>query len=240
MPEYLLALIYATLAGLAIPVGGALASIDGLLPRWMRTEVRHSVIAFGAGVLIAAIALVLVPEGQAALVTLSETMGILMFVAGGAVFCLADRAIQRGGGGYSQLLAMILDFVPEALALGAMLATSPGTGLLLAILLAMQNLPEAFNAYREMRTTAHLTRPRILGWFCALSLLGPLSAAVGYWLLQPLPDVLGSIMLFAAGGILYLVIQDIAPKVPLRHAWAPPMGAVVGFGLGLAGQALTG
>ncbi|MEM7744463.1 MAG: divalent cation transporter [Pseudomonadota bacterium] len=240
MPEYLLALTYAALAGLAIPAGGALASIDTLLPRWLRTEVRHTVIAFGAGVLIAAIALVLVPEGQASLVTLSETTGILMFVAGGVMFCFADRAIQRQGGGYSQLLAMLLDFVPEALALGAMLATAPGTGLLLAILMALQNLPEAFNAYREMRTSTHLTGSRILAWFTALALLGPLSAAAGYWLLQPLPDVLGSIMLFAAGGILYLIIQDIAPKVALRRAWAPPLGAVFGFGLGLVGQALTG
>lgn len=43
-------------------------------------------------------------------------------------------------------------------------------------------------------------------------------------------------MLFAAGGILYLTFQDIAPQVRLDRHWAPPLGAVGGFLLGLAGS----
>lgn len=237
MPDYLLALAYASIAGAAIPLGGWLASHDGLVPEWMREELRHTVIAFGAGVLIAAIALVLVPEGAAAV---PAPVALIAFLAGGVLFCLADRAIQRHGGGGAQLLAMVLDFIPEALALGAMLAVKPGTGLLLAILMALQNLPEAFNAYREMRQTTRLAARQILGSFALLSFLGPLAAAAGYFVLQPLPGVLGAIMLFAAGGILYLIVQDIAPKAPLKRAWAPPLGAVAGFSLGMLGQVLTG
>lgn len=46
-------------------------------------------------------------------------------------------------------------------------------------------------------------------------------------------------MLFAAGGILYAVFEDIAPQVVLENERAPPMGAVLGFVLGVAGHLLT-
>jgi ZIP family zinc transporter len=45
-------------------------------------------------------------------------------------------------------------------------------------------------------------------------------------------------MLFAAGGILYLTFEDIAPQAHLARRWAPALGAVAGFMLGLLGQML--
>ena len=45
-------------------------------------------------------------------------------------------------------------------------------------------------------------------------------------------------MLLSAGGILYLIFEDIAPQAPLERAWAPPLGAVAGFTLGLVGHLL--
>ena len=47
-------------------------------------------------------------------------------------------------------------------------------------------------------------------------------------------------MLFAAGGILYLTFEDIAPEARLDRHWAPPLGAVGGFLLGMAGHGLVG
>ena len=46
-------------------------------------------------------------------------------------------------------------------------------------------------------------------------------------------------MLFASGGILYIVFQDIAPEAKLRRRWMPAFGAVVGFLLGLIGKMLV-
>jgi ZIP family zinc transporter len=45
-----------------IPIGGYLASVEHIQPRWRERELRHSVMAFGGGVLMAAVAFVLVPE----------------------------------------------------------------------------------------------------------------------------------------------------------------------------------
>ena len=45
---------------------------------------------------------------------------------------------------------LAVDFLPEAIALGATFGGGHAGGTLLAILIAMQNLPEGFNAFREM------------------------------------------------------------------------------------------
>ena len=47
-------------------------------------------------------------------------------------------------------------------------------------------------------------------------------------------------MLLAAGGILYLTFQDIAPQARLARHWSPPLGAVLGFALALVGELLLG
>ena len=46
-------------------------------------------------------------------------------------------------------------------------------------------------------------------------------------------SALDAVLLFAAGGILYLTFQDIAPQSRLERHWAPPLGAVLGFALAL-------
>ena len=47
-------------------------------------------------------------------------------------------------------------------------------------------------------------------------------------------------MAFAAGGILYLVFQDIAPQSRVAHHWSPPLGASLGFMIGMLGDRLVG
>jgi ZIP family zinc transporter len=57
--------------------------------------------------------------------------------------------------------------------------------------------------------------------------------------LAEFPQYVSAIMLFASGGILYAIFQDIAPQVKLEKHWFPPMGAVLGFVLGMVGFMLT-
>lgn len=226
------ALLLATLGGITIPLGGFLAAFEHIRPRWLEQEVRHTIIAFGGGALLAAVALVLVPEGAK---HVSAITALACFGAGGVAFFAVDRFLQKRGGSESQLMAMLLDFLPESLALGAMLAASEPAGLLLALLIGLQNLPEGFNAYREMRGKGDLSSRRILTSFSLVVLLGPLAALGGFVFLEAYRGVLAAIMLFAAGGILYLTFEDIAPQAKLERHRAPSLGAVAGFLLGLAG-----
>ena len=73
----------------------------------------------------------------------------------------------------------------------------------------------------------------------ALILLGPLVGTIGWVYGAEYPAILGGIMLFSAGGILYLLFQDVAPQSRLERHWAPALGAVFGFGVGMLGQMLV-
>lgn len=231
--ELLMALFYATVAAITMPLGGFLARIEHFQNQWLENELKHSVIAYGAGVLLAAVALVLVPEGQKALPPHWVAVAVL---SGGLMFMVADITLSRRGGSTAQLLAMLLDFTPEAMALGASLALGSESGLLLALLMALQNLPEGFNAFREMTELRPERARRILFFLVFLVPIGPLAAFIGFNWLAAHEAVLGFIMLWATGGILYLTFQDIAPQVRLECDWWPPMAAVAGFLTGLLGQ----
>ncbi len=223
------------LAGLAIPLGGLIACFGRVQSRWLENEIRHTVIAFGGGALLSAVALVLVPEGSAEL-----PMGLvaLWMSLGGLSFLGLDIFLTKRKTPATQLAAMLSDFIPEALALGAACAMGKPSAALLAGLIAVQNLPEGFNAFRELAPNSPARSRRLLVIFALLALLGPVAGLIGFYGLASRPAVTGGIMLFASGGILYLIFQDLAPQAKLDRHWAPPLGAVGGFMLGLMGQLL--
>lgn len=226
--------VYTALAGACIPLGGLLGSLTRIHPRWLENEFRHFVIALGGGVLLGAVALVLVPEGTTAL---PDTMAALSaFVAGGCACFLFERWLGLRRREAPQLTSMLLDYLPETLALGGAAALGGASAPVLALLIGLQNLPEGFNSYRELNRDRRTFNPRVLWTMLALVPLGPLLGLAGYYLLADHPAWLGGIMLFSAGGILYLVFQDIAPQARLRRHWAPPLGAVLGFALAILGQ----
>ena len=235
MDRFVELLLWTTLAGACIPVGAGLAHIEHIRPRWLEEELRHFVIAFGGGVLVGAVALVLVPEGIQRLP--SPLVAVVLLLAGGMAFMALDRIQAKRHQPAPQFSAMAADFVPESLALGGMFAANAEGALLLALLIGLQNLPEGFNAWREL-ATGQFSRSRALGLMALLALLGPVCGAIGWFWLADQDALLGSIMLFAAGGILYLTFQDIAPQARLERHWAPPLGAVLGFALALVGEML--
>ena len=237
MDPLLLALAYGAFAGLMIPAGGYLARIERIQPNWLEEEVRHSATAFGGGILVAAVALVLVPEGMQ---ELAAAPALAAFFAGGLLFAFFERSRQRHADSHGQFLAMLTDFLPESVSLGAFLATGAPEAGLLAVLIGAQNLPEAFNAWREIQADGRHGPDYIMRLFFALAALGPLAVLMGYFLLADLPALTAMIMMAAAGGILYLMFQDIAVKAHLKNRQAPSLAALAGFAFGILGQAVIG
>ncbi len=136
-------------------------------------------------------------------------------------------------------MAMLMDFLPEALSPGAVFGHDHKLGILLAAFIGAQNLPEGFNSFREI--TAAGTPPRkALSALLGISLLGPVAASMGYFFLQNRAGITAGIMTFAAEGILYLIFQDIAPQSKMRRHWVPALGTVLGFAIGLLGTKLIG
>lgn len=237
MSPILQLILLTTAAGATVPLGGLMACVQRVQPRWLEREFRHSVIAFGGGLLLAAVSLVLVPEGIHAV---PLWVGILAMIAGGLAFMYLDRYLANHGGTAAQFVALLADYLPEALAMGAAFAVGKATGLVLAFVIAAQNLPEGFNAFREMAAGGRFSNSRILVLLAAAVPLGPLFALAGFFWLGDSPQIVACVMLFAAAGILYLTFQDIAPQAKLERHWGPPLGAVAGFLCGLCGQVLLG
>ncbi len=236
MPDYVQVILLTTLAGAAMPVGATIACIERIHPKWLEREFRHSVIAFGGGILVSAVALVLVPEG---IDGISITLSSVSLLVGGVAFSLLDWVLSKTQTSAAQLAAMLSDFLPEALAMGAIFASGKNVGFLLAFLIAAQNLPEGFNAYRELRASGGFKPHNVVLAFVALVPLGPMVGLIGLYWLSAYPTAVSVVMLFAAGGILYLTFQDIAPQAKLKKHWAPPLGAVAGFVFGVIGHQLT-
>ncbi len=229
------ALLVALAAGMSMPAGAMMSA-----NRWIRSlcfqlELDSFVSYFGGGALLAAVALVLVPEGMEALPVATAGGS---FLAGGVVFWLLDGWVKRRGGAVSQFTGMLLDFIPESLVLGAAVASGSSAGALLAGLIALQNMPEGFASYHEMREGGMRAGPTWAA-FLAAPAAGPVSAWVGYACLALAHTALGIVMLFCSGGILYLIFQDIAPGAHLRHRDFPAIGAVSGFLLGMVGAMLV-
>jgi zinc transporter, ZIP family len=229
-------LIASWLAGLAAFFGGLIARFENWAESETKSAIIHGVVAFGGGILVAAVSFALTPQGIAVLDPLSLAAA---FCAGGIVFAGLDAYLSKRGGTKAQFLAMLMDFVPEAITLGAVFEDNRRLGLLLAAFIGAQNLPEGFNSFREI--VAAGMKPRTaLQILLAASLLGPLAACSGHFFLQGHAQLTAALMIFASGGILYLIFQDIAPQSKMQRHWLPPLGAVFGFVVGLLGSKLMG
>lgn len=224
------------LAGLMMPLGASVACFENIKSNWLEDEIRHSVMAFGGGALISAVALVLVPEG---IENLKPWVAASCFIGGGLAFMSLDIYLAKKNTPAGQLAAMLSDFIPESIALGATFLSGSSGAFLLAALIGLQNLPEGFNAFREMHGSSSYSPGKIITMFALLALLGPIAGALGYFWLADDHATISAIMLFASGGILYSVFQDIAPGVALEKHHAPPMGAIFGFVLGMVGFMIT-
>ena len=229
-------IISTLLAGLTMAIGAALAHYGKIKEAWLEQEFQHGVVAFGGGALLSAVALVLVPEGIAELNMLSAS---LFFVAGGLGFMCLDIYLTKKNTPASQLAAMLSDFIPESIALGAAFASGSESAYFLALLIGLQNLPEGFSAFRELSGASNYKPKKIIFIFLLMALLGPVAGVTGFIWLSEYPVFIAAIMLFASGGILYSIFQDIAPQVKLDKHWLPPMGAVLGFLFGILGLMLT-
>lgn len=227
-------LAFSGLAGAAIPLGASLAFLEGERLTAEHHNLHGAILAFGGGIFVGAITFVLVPEGTHRLSTWGSATA---FALGTAAIMAVDHAIQLWAGDLGRALAMLTDFVPEAIAFGALFATG-SSGPFFAVLIAMQNLPEAYTSFYDL-VEGGVDDGRALAVLAPLALLGPAAAVGGFLFLGDDPRVIGSLTLLAAGGILYLVFQRIAPPAFQEGNWLATAAVAVGFLVGLVGHGLT-
>jgi len=227
-------ILYSLFSGFTVFIGGILANYFNhhIKESPLKYEITHTVMTFGAGVILSAIALVLIPKG---LEELDLFPMVFSFLLGAVLFMFIDYYLAKKGGQTATLLAMMMDFVPESIALGAIYAIEPNKGAMLAVFIGLQNLPEAFNSFRDLVQTGFTIRKTLIIFFF-LSFFGIIGALIGHFLLRQYPDLTAHLMTFASGGILYLLIQDIIPESKLEKSYLTSLGAILGFLVGIIGE----
>ncbi|MFW6217521.1 MAG: ZIP family metal transporter [Verrucomicrobiota bacterium] len=123
-------------------------------------------------------------------------------------------SLRKSGGARSILIvaAMTAHSLPEGVAIGVAFGSrEEALGIAVVSALAVHNIPEAVAITLALRAGGVSTRA-CLGWALVTSLPQPLAApfAAGFiWFFEPLlPAGMG----FAAGAMLYLVIDDLLPE----------------------------
>lgn len=227
-------ILYSGFAGITVFIGGLLANYFNhhFKESPVRYEITHTLMSFGAGIILSALALVLIPKGMEELKLVPFTFSFLL---GTLLFMCLDQYLARKGNQTATLLAMLMDFIPESIALGAVFAIDPKMATLLAVFIGLQNLPEAFNSFRDL-VHSGFTIKKTLFIFFFLSFLGIVGALIGHFLLSDYPDLTAHLMTFASGGILYLLIQDIIPESKLKKKYLTSLGASIGFLVGVVGE----
>ena len=229
------ALLFALVSSAALVVGALLGM------RWMPpTHVLAALLAFACGALTAALSFELFEEAFSKGGHLISGAGLIV---GAVVYVVVDVVLARreGGSGSGKavglalLAGVVLDGVPENLALGTTLAAGAGsTALLVAIVVS--NLPEALVGARSMCDNGRSVRFALATW-CGAAVLLALAIVAGSWLLKDVDErALSGVLAFAGGAVLAALANTLFPKAYRDGgpwvALATVSGFLVAFTLG--------
>jgi len=192
------------------------------------------VMAFGAGVLISALAFELTEESFKRGGALSVTLGL---AAGGILFFAGDWVLdhrggnhrkrsggqQEGGSGSAIVLGALMDGIPESVAIGVSLLGGGGVGVATVAAVFLSNVPESLSAATGLKKAGH-SAGWVMGLWTAVAVVSALAAAVGYGVLgDASPSVIAFIQAFAAGAILTMLADTMMPE-SFEHG-----GSIVGL-----------
>jgi ZIP family zinc transporter len=246
MPIWLQAGAWGLLAGGALVLGALVAWIAKVPQRLVA-----SVMAFGAGVLISALAFDLVDEAE-------STGGLWPTVAGflgGAVVYVAANLVlarrgaqhrkrsgsqqpseeEQSGSGAAIAIGALLDGVPESVVLGLSLLGGGGVGVPVLAAIFISNLPEGLSSASGMKQNGRTAR-YVFGVWIGIAVASGVAGLLGCLLLQDAaPESIAVITAVAAGAILAMVADTMIPEAFERtHLYAgliATLGFIVAFGI---------
>lgn len=216
MNEWLAAACAGLLAGGALFIGALVA--------WfvkVPTRVVVSVMAFGAGVLISALAFDLVGESieEAGLwPTLAGfTVGAVLYVFANILLDARNARTRRGTGqhpgtGIGIAIGAMLDGIPESMVLGLSMLGGQGVSIPVLVAVVISNFPEGLSSTAELKRAG--SSPRfVFGLWGGIALASAFASLIGYTLLADLPvETTGFITALAAGAMLAMVADTMIPE----------------------------
>lgn len=237
MTEWLTAAGAGLLAGGALFVGAIIAWFVNVPPRLVA-----GVMAFGAGVLISALAFDLVGESlheAGVWPTLSGfAVGAVVYVFANNLLDKRDARNRRGSGehpgsGIGIAVGALLDGIPESMVLGLSMLGGQGVSIPILVAVVISNLPEGLSSTAELKQAG--MRPRfIFGLWGCIALAAALASLLGFTVLAEAPvEVTGFITALAAGAMLAMIADTMIPDAFTRAHNYTGLLATVGFMLSL-------
>jgi ZIP family zinc transporter len=128
------------------------------------------------------------------------------------------------------LTALTIHNVPEGLAVGAAFAAGGSAlGVPVALAIGIQNVPEGFVAGVPL-LEAGVPRRRAAALSAATGAVEPVAAGIALLALGPVEALLPAALAFAAGAMLYVVVDELVPEIAARgHRPAATLGFVAGL-----------
>ncbi len=204
------------------------------------------VMAFGSGILIAALSFELVDGALSQAGTLWVALG---FMAGAALFSLINHRLnlpkhrkrsrqQTDNKGVAIAAGTLLDGIPESIAIGLLVASGGKLSLATIAAIFISNIPEALSSTAGMRGAQRS------GWFIlrlwvGMAVCSGLFAIIGAVFFGSAPDhVKALITCIAAGGIFAMVVETMIPEAFAETHEMSGLVAALGFVVAVALQAL--
>jgi zinc transporter, ZIP family len=200
--------------------------IGSLLAIWLKINLRviGLIMAFGAGVLISAVAFDLVEE--AADTSSGEGAVAWGLFAGCLVFFGGDWLISRLGGGDRKdatgdqegdsplaiVLGTVLDGIPESMVIGLTIFEGGKVGAAYLAAVFISNLPESISSTAGL-VTSGWKKSRILWMWVGITVVSAIASLAGYGLFQDSsPATIAFVLAFAAGAILTMLAETMMPE----------------------------
>ena len=222
--------------------------IGSLLAIWLHLSLRliALIMAFGAGVLISAVAFDLVEEAAEK----SSGHGAVawgLFVGCG-VFFGGDWLISRYGGGDRKdadgdqeggsplaiVLGTVLDGIPESMVIGLTIYEGGAVGAAYLAAVFISNLPEAISSTTGLLSSGW-KKSRILWMWVGIAVVSGVASMAGYGLFQDSPpSTVAFVLAFAAGAILTMLANTMMPEAYERGGKLVGVVTTLGFAVAYA------
>jgi ZIP family zinc transporter len=240
MPVWVQALLWGTAAGAALVLGAALSW------RWkLPPKLVSSIMSFGAGVLISALAFELVDEAVQGGGLWPTAMG---FLAGAVVYVGANMLLARAGAkhrkrsgsqqpseaddpgsGTAIAVGALLDGVPESVVLGVGMLAGGAVSPAMMVAVFISNVPEGLSGTAGMKKAGR-SAGYVFGLWGGIALLSGVASLIGYTALENAPgELVAFITAVAAGGILAMLADTMIPEAFEEHHNLTGLTASVGF-----------
>ena len=201
------------------------------------------IMAFGAGVLISAVAFELTFESFNVGGSDATALGL---AAGALCFFFGDRIIDRRGGdnrkrsggqqtsegtGMPIVLGALLDGIPESAAIGISLIGGGKVAGSVVAAVFLSNVPESLSATTGLQKSGRSPRFILLLWL-GVAAVSTLAAVLGYQLLGGASEnVVAAVQAFAAGAILTMLADTMMPESFEHGGSEVGLLTVLGFAL---------